>query len=307
MEVEITSKKQAFEIIENIEDKFPLEAIDYLYEHETDQEILDKIVYHLERAYQFDYEEEWSNVPLWYAIVAESHPHISLVKPVIKLFTTTEDTWDYLNEQGSYLTSVLCKELGDEAVEMFVAAIEAEIKKDGDFFIPFLFDCFDYVDQDKYYDRLLAMLDNKDYENIDSLITHFGQANFTRLLPRMKELYEYYKRKERKEGKKHFFLSHATEIMDGIRMIESESHRAKYGDSYYKQRNHWKEHYSSWDQNQEDYRESLKEEVRIKTEELERLTQQINAFKKLSAMQNIGRNDPCYCGSGKKYKKCCMK
>lgn len=27
-----------------------------------------------------------------------------------------------------------------------------------------------------------------------------------------------------------------------------------------------------------------------------------------SAIQNvkIGRNDPCYCGSGKKYKKCCM-
>jgi len=22
-------------------------------------------------------------------------------------------------------------------------------------------------------------------------------------------------------------------------------------------------------------------------------------------MQKIGRNDPCYCGSGKKYKKCC--
>ena len=23
-------------------------------------------------------------------------------------------------------------------------------------------------------------------------------------------------------------------------------------------------------------------------------------------MAKIGRNDPCYCGSGKKYKKCCM-
>ncbi|MXS54099.1 hypothetical protein GTI81_15525, partial [Enterococcus faecalis] len=22
--------------------------------------------------------------------------------------------------------------------------------------------------------------------------------------------------------------------------------------------------------------------------------------------KKIGRNDPCYCGSGKKYKKCCL-
>jgi uncharacterized protein YchJ len=27
----------------------------------------------------------------------------------------------------------------------------------------------------------------------------------------------------------------------------------------------------------------------------------------LRAIKTIGRNDPCYCGSGKKYKKCCMK
>tara|TARA_R110002020_G_scaffold137792_1_gene307342 strand:- start:373 stop:585 length:213 start_codon:yes stop_codon:yes gene_type:complete len=26
----------------------------------------------------------------------------------------------------------------------------------------------------------------------------------------------------------------------------------------------------------------------------------------LRKKDNIGRNDPCYCGSGKKFKKCCM-
>lgn len=305
MGIEITSKKQAFEIIENIEDTFPLEAIDYLYEHETDQEILDKIVYHLERAYQFDDEEEWSYAPLWYAIVAEGHPHISLVKPVVGLFTKTHDTGDFLDEQGSYLTSKLCEELGDEAIEMFVSVIEEEIKKDSDFFIPFLFDCFDYVDQDKYYDRLLAMLDNKYYEHIDSLIGSFGQANFTRLLPRMKEIYQYYKEQDDEREEEVYFRT-AIEIESGIKMIELDVFRAKYGESYYKTREHWKEHYSRWDQNQEEYRESLKEEVRIKTEELKRLIQQLNAMKKISAMQNIGRNDPCYCGSGKKYKKCCI-
>ena len=41
--------------------------------------------------------------------------------------------------------------------------------------------------------------------------------------------------------------------------------------------------------------------------EIERLTTEQNA--KLDAVQpvpKIGRNDPCYCGSGKKYKKCCL-
>jgi yecA family protein len=41
--------------------------------------------------------------------------------------------------------------------------------------------------------------------------------------------------------------------------------------------------------------------------EIEKLTAEQNA--KLDAMQpvpKIGRNDPCYCGSGKKYKKCCL-
>ena len=41
--------------------------------------------------------------------------------------------------------------------------------------------------------------------------------------------------------------------------------------------------------------------------EIEKLTSEQNA--KLAAVQpvaKIGRNDPCYCGSGKKYKKCCL-
>lgn len=41
--------------------------------------------------------------------------------------------------------------------------------------------------------------------------------------------------------------------------------------------------------------------------EIEKLTAEQNS--KLEAVQpipKIGRNDPCYCGSGKKYKKCCL-
>lgn len=47
-----------------------------------------------------------------------------------------------------------------------------------------------------------------------------------------------------------------------------------------------------------------------RTRENNRLTpKELNQVIKEQNMKrvNIGRNDPCYCGSGKKYKKCCLK
>ncbi|WHH61306.1 SEC-C metal-binding domain-containing protein [Petroclostridium sp. X23] len=52
----------------------------------------------------------------------------------------------------------------------------------------------------------------------------------------------------------------------------------------------------------------LAEKERLE-EEAERLKNKINELKPqihaLAKKENIGRNDPCLCGSGKKYKKCC--
>ncbi len=42
-----------------------------------------------------------------------------------------------------------------------------------------------------------------------------------------------------------------------------------------------------------------------KPEDISDLEKALNPPKPLIAAQKIGRNDPCPCGSGKKYKKCC--
>ncbi len=31
-----------------------------------------------------------------------------------------------------------------------------------------------------------------------------------------------------------------------------------------------------------------------------------DSIRPIKNQSSLGRNDPCYCGSGKKYKKCCM-
>jgi SWIM/SEC-C metal-binding protein len=44
-----------------------------------------------------------------------------------------------------------------------------------------------------------------------------------------------------------------------------------------------------------------------KTEDITDLEILLNPLKTKIAEKNVGRNEPCPCGSGKKYKKCCGK
>ena len=44
-----------------------------------------------------------------------------------------------------------------------------------------------------------------------------------------------------------------------------------------------------------------------KPEDISALEILLNPVKTIINEHNIGRNDPCYCGSGKKFKKCCWK
>lgn len=57
-----------------------------------------------------------------------------------------------------------------------------------------------------------------------------------------------------------------------------------------------------------DWLYNLKEWEGVRTEEERKaLTKQYRAGKIFVAEKTVGRNDPCPCGSGKKYKKCCGK
>lgn len=57
-----------------------------------------------------------------------------------------------------------------------------------------------------------------------------------------------------------------------------------------------------------DWLYNLKEWENVRTaEERKALTKEFRAEKIFVSEQTVGRNDPCPCGSGKKYKKCCGK
>ena len=51
--------------------------------------------------------------------------------------------------------------------------------------------------------------------------------------------------------------------------------------------------------------EAVKGLLRVAVRKAPVVRQQVNAPKKKLAAEKIGRNDPCPCGSGKKYKNCC--
>jgi len=40
---------------------------------------------------------------------------------------------------------------------------------------------------------------------------------------------------------------------------------------------------------------------------LDAFRQNVQTFFRNTHLTNVGRNDPCPCGSGKKFKKCCLK
>ena len=81
--MKITSKEQAFEILDTKRYGIPFDAIEYLYNHKKNPEILDKIAFSLENAYnstvyydlQLDF---YYSTPIWYAIVAENHADLKV-------------------------------------------------------------------------------------------------------------------------------------------------------------------------------------------------------------------------------------
>lgn len=62
----------------------------------------------------------------------------------------------------------------------------------------------------------------------------------------------------------------------------------------------------SFEQSEADKLEKEKKREELYAE-LERTNQQEQTAEKVQTTVKVGRNDPCPCGSGKKYKKCCMK
>ena len=275
----ITSKEEAFRILENSRIGIPFHAIKYLIEYGKDEEILNKVVYHIDNAYKeslfYNYEQDYfSNAPLWYCIVAEGHIDEKLIDPIIKLYTATQGNWDFLNEQGNYILGKLCMQFGHIVIDKCIKKCIELNKIDSNLPYLFLFESLYFAEAGRYDNEILELLKNPTARWIESLICQLGNSKYKKILPRLKELQEYY---EKIENESIITRHTLIEIKEAIKGIEN-THEMD-SDNYTLTRGNWESHYKK----------------------LESKFLPDNQVKK-----KIGRNDPCLCGSGKKYKKCCL-
>ena len=282
----INSIQDAFKQLDTQKHGIPFEGIRYLYNHERDEEISNKILFSLNNAYNSDiyYDsklDHYFDAPLWYSIVAENHIDEALIDPIIKFYTGTNEDWDFLNEQGNYLIGKTCDVLGDVAVERYINAICEQHEKDSESPYLYLMSCFEFADEEKYYEQLKGLLSDPETLWLDSLITQVSESHFTKLLPQIKNIHNYYQQlKEPDIRQQHTIIELEAAIKELETPIQDTSSR-----SYYQSRKHWEQHYKKF-------------ENRFKEQPTELIPPIIKKKK-------VGRNEPCPCGSGKKYKKCC--
>lgn len=190
----ISTKKQAFEILDRVERGFPFEAIEFLYQQPTDQEMLDKIQNALAKADTDAYYNEeigyMINVELWYAILAEKHLDIALLDSIIDLVTQEHEDFEFVDEQVKYLIGLMGKKYGHLAAEKVLARIEMvlEDKEAEETSYLELFDILYFADEEKHQasiHRILKHPNNVYFCEFAETLCFAGMKSF---LPSIKEL-----------------------------------------------------------------------------------------------------------------------
>lgn len=293
----IRSNVHAFELLESSQYVIPYDAIRYLYNQPPNEHIRKKVFYWMENAYNYELipEEDFEifEAPVWYAILAENYIEEALIDPVIALYTEVDDDWDLLNEQGVILIQRLCEKLGDIAVEKFLNKIIQQINIESRLPYLYLFECFRYLDPDKYPDQILALLDTKSYwiETLISMLPdmHFSQKKHPALLENVQQKLallqlEY----EMMETTDHIAKSVLSELEACQKTLSNADYPNNRASDW--EREDWETHYRTFEKRLDD---SYEEEDDI-------------IPSPVSIPEKISRNAPCPCGSGKKYKRCCL-
>lgn len=292
----IRSNAHAFEILEKPQPKIPYEAIRFLYYQPPGEDIRTKVTFWLENAYNENALEGNANydpnTPVWFAIVAENYAQENLMNPVINLFTTVEEDWDLMNEQGAVLITRLCQNLGDTANNIFLNKILEQIELNSKLPYLYLFECFRFIDPAKYAEQILALLQTKCYW-LEALLSHLPKMHFSQkihpeLLAKIHEKLALMKLEyEMMETLDHIDRNTLKEVITCQETLS----KADYPNIKisHQERGDWEAHLRS----QENLLESPEESTEA-------------APPPTAKTEKISRNAPCPCGSGKKYKRCCL-
>jgi hypothetical protein len=289
--MEITTKEQAFQALDSHQYGIPFDAIEFLHQHPADEEIVNKIQVTFDNvptSYATEDEANDKNTALWYAIVAENHLDIKLLDSIINLVTQASAGSDFLDEQVSVLIGLIGQQHGAIAVEKTLSAIEKALedksKKDNPFL--YLFDILFYADITKHKELIGQILKHPSNQYATPFAITICYTGFNTFIPELKKLVQV-KNKTPKER-----LFEADFLLPDLKSIIKQLEAGKLKEPndalpYFKQRSAWKAYY----QEQAAYFE-------------EHIPEDVGTVKNV---QKVGRNEPCPCGSGKKYKKCCLK
>lgn len=294
----ITTVDEALDELDDPSGPIPFEAIEFLRNAQTTQELLERICFVLENAYVdmgFDDEGFCTEAPLWYAVVAEAHLDRSLIKPTVRLLTSTANDWGFMNEQAQHLVCLLAEKYPDDVAKETMKAIDAAMELGIQSPYLYLFDVFQVVDAKKYETWLLACAANPNNTWVAPFAHMLADI---RMVSAAKTLEAVITRlRSDKHRPKQSFYDESNDVEEALRLLQG---KQKPYESMmqpeYLNRKDWKEHYKQFEDRLTD---DLDEDASYPQNE------------PYVAPEKIGRNVPCPCGSTKsdgspkKYKNCC--
>ena len=275
------TKAEALAILHTRTQGVPFEALAFLNSLPFDEDIENKIIFHLDNAYDERIamlNKSLPNLPLWYAILAEVHSSVRIVPAVIKLFTTSDSPdWDLLDEQGLFLVGMLSEKY-PETIASFLDAIEKQISKKSNAPYLFMYDSIYFADDEIHGEQIARLLNNPDTGWKPLLAVHVAERRLYSCRGEVQKLHESFLQFTQKGTNENLIRE---ELQYSLELFDDETHQPG---CYFHQRGNWETHYKSAEQLFEEENPML-----------------ANLF------NNVGRNDLCTCGSGKKYKNCCLK
>ena len=297
----IRSNTHAFEILESPQSLIPYEAIRYLYYQKPAEDIRKKVFYWIENAYNDSLLIEQNGLvpeaPIWFGILAENYIETDLIDPVMDLFTKVDDDWDLLNEQGVVLIHKLCENLGDLAVEKFLNKIVQQISINSKFPYLYLFECFPYVDPDKFSNQILDLLEHKSqwmtslygmFKNIP-----FSQTKHPELLEKILEKLNLLQLEyELMDTHDHIDTSILAKLKDSQQALSKADFLPNRKPTL--RRGDWETHYRNVERQRANFLNRAENE------------EAVTSPTTIPIPKKIRRNAPCPCGSRKKYKHCCL-
>ncbi len=279
--IKVMNKKEALAVLHTQTEGIPFEALEFLMNLPYDEDLENKIIFHLDNAYEERISmlnKSLPNLPLWYAILAEVHSTIKILPSVIHLFTTADSPdWDLLDEQGLFLVGMF-SERYPQTVKTFIDAIEKQVSKKSNAPYLFLYDSIYFAKDELHGAQISRLLGNPDTGWKPLLAVHVAEARLNSCRNEVAKLHESFLPFTQKGTNENLIRE---ELQYAIELFDDETHQPG---CYYHQRGDWKNHYKNAEQLFEEENPML-----------------ANIF------SNVGRNDSCPCGSGKKYKNCCLK